>query len=108
MANKKDTSASVETVAEVESEVIEEVEAIAQVNPIAAKPERVELSIPRGSANDEPNVLIGFNGVNYLLPRGKTSLVPPEVKAEYERSQRAQERMDERIDEMLEAAQTSI
>ena len=108
MANKKDATATIETTAEVETEVVEEVETTAEVKPVAAKPERVELSIPRGTANDEPNILIGFNGVNYLLPRGKTSLVPPEVKAEYERSLRAQERMDERIDEMLEAAQTSI
>jgi hypothetical protein len=68
------------------------------------EPERVELFVPRGSSNDDPNLLIGLNGVNYLLPRGKTSLVPPAIKAEYERSVRAQEKMDRRIDEMLESA----
>lgn len=65
---------------------------------------RVELFIPRGSANDEPNHVIGINGKNYVLPRGKKSMVPPEVKAEYERSVRAQEKLDETIDKLKEAS----
>lgn len=65
------------------------------------QPERVELYIPRGSANDEPNLMIGFNGKNYLLPRGKKSMVPPEVAAEYQRSTKAQDKMDEHIDQMI-------
>lgn len=65
---------------------------------------RVELFIPRGAANDEPNVLIGVNGVNYVLPRGKTSMVPPHIKAEYDRSVAAQNKMDERVDELLQKA----
>lgn len=63
--------------------------------------ERVALAVPRGSANDEPNLFISVNGKNYLLPKGKTSMVPPEVAAEYERSVRAQEKLDARIDAML-------
>lgn len=62
---------------------------------------RVELFIPKGSANDDPNVFIGFNGKNYLLPRGKTSLVPKCVAEEYHRSQRAQDRYDETMDRLL-------
>ena len=65
---------------------------------------RVEVYIPRGAANDEPNLLVGVNGVNYVLPRGKTSLVPPHVKAEYDRSMAAQNTMDERVDELLQKA----
>lgn len=68
------------------------------------KNERVALTIPRGSANDEPNVFISVNGVGYLLPKGKTSMVPPFVKAEYDRSVAAQSKMDEHVDELLEAA----
>lgn len=64
------------------------------------KDNRVELFIPRGSANDEPNLVIGINGKNYVLPRGKKSLVPPEVAAEYERSVKAQEKLDETIDKL--------
>lgn len=66
--------------------------------------EKVELFIPRGAANDDPNFFISVNGVNYILPRGKKSMVPPHIKAEYERSVKAQERMDENIDKMLEAS----
>ena len=70
----------------------------------AKKDERVDLYIPKGAANDEPNLFISVNGVGYLLPKGKTSKVPPHVKAEYERSVAAQNKMDEHVDELLEAA----
>lgn len=68
------------------------------------KDDRVELFIPKGAANDEPNLLIGVNGVNYVLPRGKKSMVPPHIKAEYDRSVAAQNTMDERVDELLQKA----
>lgn len=68
------------------------------------KDDRVELFIPRGQQNDTQNEIIGINGKNYVLPRGKTSLVPPEVKAEYDRAVRAQAVRDTNIDEMLEAS----
>ena len=64
----------------------------------------VELFVPKGYANDEPNHLIAINGVNYLLPRGKTSLVPKHVADEFHRSQKAQEIMDKHVDDMLEAS----
>ena len=70
----------------------------------AADQDRVEVHIPKGYANDEPNLFVSVNGVNYLLPKGKKSMVPAHVKAEIERSQRAQERMDQHIDEMMEAS----
>ena len=69
-----------------------------------AKDDRVEVYIPKGAANDEPNLFISVNGVGYLLPKGKTSKVPPYVKAEYDRSVAAQNKMDEHVDELLEAA----
>ena len=65
---------------------------------------RVEVFIPKGAANDDPNLFVSVNGVNYLLPKGKKSKVPPEIAAEIERSQKAQEEMDNHIDELLEAA----
>jgi hypothetical protein len=65
---------------------------------------RVALTIPRGAANDEPYVIIGVNGVMHQLPKGKTSMVLPHVKAEYDRSVAAQNKMDEHVDELLEAA----
>ena len=65
---------------------------------------KVELFVPKGYANDEPNLLISINGVNYLLPKGKTSMVPQYVADEFHRSQMAQAAMDQRVDEMLEAS----
>ena len=70
----------------------------------APKDNRVELFIPKGYANDDPNFFISVNGVNYLLPRGKTSLVPDFVKAEYDRSVKAIEKQDEKMEQMLEAS----
>lgn len=66
--------------------------------------DRVELFLPKGYVNDEPNHLIGVNGVNYLLPKGKTSLVPRAVRAEFERSRRAEEMLDRRSSQMQEAS----
>ena len=65
---------------------------------------RVEVFIPKGYANDEPNLFVSVNGVNYLLPKGKTSLVPAHVAKEIERSKKAAERQDEKMEQMLEAS----
>ena len=64
----------------------------------AAEPERVDIHIPRGAANDDPNFFVSVNGVSYLLPKGKTSSVPRAVAAEIKRSWAAQEALDARID----------
>ena len=68
----------------------------------------VDLFIPKGYANDEPNLFISVNGKNYLLPKGKTSQVPQCVKEEYERSMRAQEALDARTEELLEKAKQPV
>ena len=70
----------------------------------APKDNRVELSVPKGYANDDPNLFISVNGVNYVLPRGKKSMVPDFVAAEFYRSQKAQEKLDEKVEQMLEAS----
>ena len=70
----------------------------------AVKDNRVEIFVPKGYANDDPNFFISVNGVNYLLPRGKKSLVPDFVAAEFYRSQKAQEKLDETMEQMLEAS----
>lgn len=64
----------------------------------------VDLTVPKGYINDDPNVFISLNGKNYLLPKGKTSRVPPAVKTEYERSVRAQEVLDAKSAILLEKA----
>lgn len=71
---------------------------------ITAEEEREEVFIPRGTANDDPNLFVSVNGVNYLLPRGKCSMVPKFVAEEIRRSQRAAAKQDEKIDALLEAS----
>lgn len=66
--------------------------------------EKLEIYIPKGQANEDPNFLISVNGVNYLLPRGKKSMVPAFVAAEYNRSVEAQEALDRKMEELLEAS----
>lgn len=71
---------------------IEEIDATAD--------DREEVFIPKGYANDEPNLFVSVNGVNYILPKGKTSKVPPHVAYEINRSLKAQQKQDENIDMM--------
>ena len=53
------------------------------------KEKRIEVFIPRGSDREDPNYFVGINGVNYLLPRGKKSMVPAAVAEEIARSDKA-------------------
>ena len=61
---------------------------------------RVEIFIPRQSDREDPNLFVGINGVNYLLPRGKKSMVPIAVSAEIERSGHAADIFFENVDGM--------
>lgn len=72
------------------------------------KEEKVDLFIPKGYANDEPNFFISVNSKNFILPKGKTSQVPPYVKEEYERSCRAQEALDRKSEALLEKTKQPI
>ena len=62
--------------------------------------ERVEVYIPRGADREDPNLFVAVNGVNYLLPRGKKSMVPKFVAEEIERSNRAADICYENVDGM--------
>ena len=55
---------------------------------------RVNITIPRGGDREDPNLFVGLNGVNYLLPRGKSSAVPQEVADEIARAERARDALD--------------
>ena len=68
------------------------------------KDDRVEVFIPRAQANEDPNMFVSVNGVAYLLPRGKRSMVPAHVAAEIDRSERAQTAWDEKSAAMAEEA----
>lgn len=70
-----------------------------------AEPEKKDIYIERGNANEEPNFQVCVNGVMYLLPKGKTSAVPVAVYNEIMRSRRARELQDQRMDDLREAAQ---
>ena len=61
---------------------------------------RVKVYIPRGASNEDPNLFVSVNGINYLLPRGAESSVPKAVAQELERSQKAQETLDRRRDQL--------
>lgn len=65
---------------------------------------RIEVNIPRGCEREDPNVFVGINGVNYLLPKGKKSSVPETVARELERSERAAEVFYENMDGMKMSA----
>lgn len=69
------------------------------------EPEKKDIYIERGSANEDPNLLVCVNGVTYLLPKGKTSTVPLAVYNEIMRSRRAREMQDQRMEELRGAAE---
>lgn len=102
MATKKNES-NAEPVTEAVSEAQIQAETRAAAQSIRQE-ERVEIYVERGNLNDEPNLFISVNGYNCLLPKGKTSLVPKCVAAEYERSKRARQKLDATIDALKEAA----
>ena len=64
---------------------------------------RIEISIPRGADREDPNLFVGINGVNYLLPRGRKSSVPKAVAEELERSERARDALDQTRDSLQRA-----
>lgn len=86
------------------AETTEEVKAAETTEATGQTDDREEIFVPRGYANDEPNLVIGVNGKLYVLPRGKTSKVPKAVAEEFKRSQKAQEALDNRKDALLEAS----
>ena len=62
---------------------------------------RVTVFIPRGLSNEDPNLFVSVNGVNFLLPKGKESLVPEYVAAEIERAAKAREMAQRTIEQLL-------
>ena len=68
------------------------------------KDERVEVFIPKGFANEDPNYFVSVNGVNYILPKGKKSMVPAHIKEEIDRAFKAQEAWDDKTAAMAEAS----
>lgn len=73
-----------------------------KTNVKAPKEERVEVFVPKGVANDDPNLYVSINGENFLLPKGQVSLVPPHIKAAIERSYGAQAFQEKRSNSLIE------
>ncbi len=59
---------------------------------------KVEVFLPKTPGRDEPDVFVGINGVNTLIPRGKKVLVSKIVYDELMRSQEAAIALDAKID----------
>ena len=68
----------------------------------APEEERVEVYIPRGQSNDDPNFFVSVNGTNYLLPKGKKSMVPKCVAEEIRRAFEAQEMLEQLVRQMAQ------
>lgn len=66
--------------------------------------ELIEIFVERAQGKEDPNLFVGINGSNYLLPRGKTSKVPKDVYDEIMRGRTAQAAADDNIDNLKEAA----
>ena len=73
-----------------------------------ATTEREDIFIPKGYANDDPNLFVSVNGKNYILPKGKTSNVPKHVAEEIKRSLKAEEIQDANAEKLLEKAKQPI
>lgn len=54
--------------------------------PKKASEERVSVFIPRGDPNGEHNFYVSVNEYTAILPRGKSSLVPPAIAEEIRRA----------------------
>ncbi len=66
---------------------------------------RVAVTLPRARKDEEPNLFVCINGVAYLVPKGETSMVPPEVAYEIKRAQDAEAYMFDQADALQQAAQ---
>ena len=63
---------------------------------------RVELHIPRSGPKTEQQIVIGVNGVNYVIPKGQRVTVPDFVAEEYARSVRASDQMFRNKEDLIQ------
>ena len=63
----------------------------------------VNLHIDRVPGDGDPQVVIGLNGKNYIIPKGKTVQVPQAVANEYHRAMAAHGYSIDHIEGMIEA-----
>ena len=66
---------------------------------------REEIYIEPGAANEDPNLFVSVNGVNYILPRGETSRVPKAVAYEIRRSRKAYKKQSRNSEKLQSKAE---
>lgn len=66
------------------------------------KNERVDVFVPRDGG--DANLFVSVNGVNYVLPKGKTSSVPKHVAEEIKRAWKAADAYENKKSAMIEAS----
>ena len=93
---ENETAASAENV-EKEAEKETEKETGPTVDPAL---EMVDVFVERDPSDENPNLVIGINGKNWVMPRGETSRVPRYVADEYKRAREAQYKADKTVNEM--------
>lgn len=59
-----------------------------------------KIFISRGKSREDPNLFVSINGKNYLLPRGKESIVPSFVADEIRRANEAENNFFELSDKL--------
>ena len=95
---EKDNEKENETAASAEnSEKEAEKEAGPAVDPAL---EMVDVFVERDPSDENPNLVIGINGKNWVMPRGESSCVPRYVADEYKRAREAQYKADKTVNEM--------
>lgn len=94
----KNTEKENETAASAEnSEKEAEKEAGPAIDPAL---EMVDVFVERDPSDENPNLVIGINGKNWVMPRGESSRVPRYVADEYKRAREAQYKADKTVNEM--------
>ena len=64
--------------------------------------QRVDVFVPRGGANEDPNLYVCINGREFLLPRGQSSNVPVYVKDAVDCLFRTQNYQEQHSNELIE------
>jgi len=64
---------------------------------------KVKITMPRAKKGEPDTQFVSVNGVNYLVPMGKTSEVPDFVAEEIHRAEAAAAFMDDERDRILSA-----
>ena len=61
---------------------------------------RVAVTLPRARKGEAEDLFVGLNGVNYLIPRGRSVEVPAAVAAEIARARAAEDYRHDKAEEL--------